>query len=500
MSAKDQIKQIVDFFKREPYLKDKTNGMADGLMLGASLADEANELSKTVGRDFKALQQEYTENGNGAQSTAELIAARDGELVVNDRLNRDFGKVNIDLAKNETFLEKNVAVIKNLSALTQEELRALAGSFETHLHLNVDVPLVVEGDPLVFKNTTLRTTNGSEIHVNESTLVIKDKTDIQGFDLFSTNKIKSIVAVKKAEESAPADLARITLDNITFKGDGDFGANIFDIYGSEKGMFGLTIRNIYGSNATNIFNFIFEKTGDWVNANVFENVFFSRMKRLINYESRVPTSMPEHKPATHFQGNIFNNVQGNASGIYIEMANDPGLNRYVNCWVYDVEVYNNKPNLNKMGYIRGSNQNYYLNEQPEFPMTATVTTNQFIRLGYFSSRNMPVMENFLRFTMFRPQVGITGVIYLFRDSDGKLFAQINDSSSVALFSFYTAVSTSGDLIVFMKYKGASWQKVQYYERNGFAIDHMGGLKYTQAELSALTLSAEILPTYNQNAQ
>lgn len=101
MSAKDQIKQIVDYFKREPQLKDKTDGMAEGLLLGANLADDANELSKETDASLKALQREYTENGNGSQTTAEITVARDGELVLDDRLKRDFGNVNAQLAQIE---------------------------------------------------------------------------------------------------------------------------------------------------------------------------------------------------------------------------------------------------------------------------------------------------------------------------------------------------------------------------------------------------------------
>ena len=105
MSAKDQIKQIVDFFKKEPELKDKTDGMAEGLLLGAQLADDANELSKETDASFKALQREYTENGNGSQTTAEITVARDGELVLDDRLKRDFGNVNAQLAQTATKAE-----------------------------------------------------------------------------------------------------------------------------------------------------------------------------------------------------------------------------------------------------------------------------------------------------------------------------------------------------------------------------------------------------------
>lgn len=118
MSAKDQIKQIVDFFKKEPQLKDKTDGMAEGLLLGAQLADDANELSKETDASFKALQREYTENGNGSQTTAEITVARDGELVLDDRLKRDFGNVNAQLAQNKL----NDEQLRSLVELLQQQV------------------------------------------------------------------------------------------------------------------------------------------------------------------------------------------------------------------------------------------------------------------------------------------------------------------------------------------------------------------------------------------
>lgn len=104
MSAKDQVLELVNKFKKENFLRDKTDAMGDGLLLGANLADEANELSKTTDRDFKVLQQEYTENGNGAQTTAEILVARDGEETIADRLIRD--KNNVDSQLEQTITLK----------------------------------------------------------------------------------------------------------------------------------------------------------------------------------------------------------------------------------------------------------------------------------------------------------------------------------------------------------------------------------------------------------
>lgn len=68
MSAKDQIKQLVDYFKREPNLKDKTDAMGEGLMLGASLADDANELSKDVQAQVDQLVVEGDSSVEAAQA------------------------------------------------------------------------------------------------------------------------------------------------------------------------------------------------------------------------------------------------------------------------------------------------------------------------------------------------------------------------------------------------------------------------------------------------
>lgn len=90
MSAKDQIKQLVDYFKREPYLKDKTDAMGDGLMLGASLADEANERSKEATATTKAIQDKYKEQilaqDLNPNKDPELVDLRGGKATAGERI------------------------------------------------------------------------------------------------------------------------------------------------------------------------------------------------------------------------------------------------------------------------------------------------------------------------------------------------------------------------------------------------------------------------------
>lgn len=76
MSAKDQVLQLVNYFKKETQLKDKTNAMGDGLLLSANLADEANERSKSTDAQFDFVQREMS--NKDVVSSAEILAATVG--------------------------------------------------------------------------------------------------------------------------------------------------------------------------------------------------------------------------------------------------------------------------------------------------------------------------------------------------------------------------------------------------------------------------------------
>lgn len=103
MSAKDQIKQIVDYFKREPQLKDKTDGMAEGLLLGANLADEANERSKEATTTTKAIQDKYKEQilaqDLNPNKDPELVDLRNGYDTAGERIKKSFYDIAVQLDK-----------------------------------------------------------------------------------------------------------------------------------------------------------------------------------------------------------------------------------------------------------------------------------------------------------------------------------------------------------------------------------------------------------------
>lgn len=105
MSAKDQINQIVDYFKREPQLKDKTDGMAEGLLLGAILADEANERSKDATETTIAVQEKYKEQilaqDLNPNKDPELVDIRDGSATAGERIRKFEQETNRQLADTD---------------------------------------------------------------------------------------------------------------------------------------------------------------------------------------------------------------------------------------------------------------------------------------------------------------------------------------------------------------------------------------------------------------
>lgn len=104
MSAKETIKRIVDSFNSKPYLKDKTREMGEGLMLGASLADEANERSKEATATTKSIQEKYKEQilaqDLNPNKDPELVDLRNGKATAGERITQFENKTTAQFQQN----------------------------------------------------------------------------------------------------------------------------------------------------------------------------------------------------------------------------------------------------------------------------------------------------------------------------------------------------------------------------------------------------------------
>ena len=407
-----------------------------------------------------------------------------------EQYRQDVQGLNNDLAgyktSNNEVLTKHLAKTVNVSTLTVPELKTLAIDYDNHLDLNLDVDLELSED-VTFSNSKIRTDNGSQIILNNASVILQDDTDLQGVNINAVNSpTKPNVIIKRANEAVSGYINQITIDNVYIQGHPEFTANAFEIHGSDKGMIGIMARNIYTRDHNIIFDFYFASYGDWTNANVFENVFAQRMQQMVNYR---PYGI-NHPSGTHFTSNLFSNVGGNGSSIYRKLSNDTGLNRYVNCFIYDLEQYNNLPNLNRVGLIRGVNNNNFLMQNDETPVQLAVRNQNVLLLGYFDNKRNAPLEAFLKLSFFKAGVGIETIIWLSRDVEGNLVVKNKNVDTTGWYNFYTAEADDGSMAVYMHYTSGSWVRPKYHDRNDFTISHMGGMIYTKEQLDAIESISE----------
>ena len=477
--AQDPVSaELAGYVRTKTFGRDVRESIARSIELNSTRSKSAEILANETVNVANDLTDRFNQQIGALTEDSEVIDARGGKTTLGQRLD----ETDAHLAQTDTFLTEQVTHVTNLSSLTENELRLLGADYNTHLHLNLDVDLVISGEPIAFSNTTFRTSNGSKVVINDSSLVLQDNTDFQGLDVDARNSpTKPNIIIKRSPEAVSGYINRITIDNIYIEGHPDFTANAFEIHGNAKGMIGIMVRNIYTRDHNIIFDFWFEDSDAWTNANVFENVFSQRMKQMVKYSPYGPS----HPAGTHFTSNLFHNVGGNGSSIYLGLAHDLGLNRYIDCFVYDLEIYNNKPELDRVGNIWGINNNPFLMQNPETPKQLVIKKHDVVKLGYFDNLKGAPLEAFLKLSFMKPGIGLECIIWLNRDAAGKLVVRSNSLASSGWYKFYTHTTPQGSLAVFMQYTGVGWVRPTYHERNDFTIDHQGGMKYTKAEIDAI---------------
>lgn len=161
MSVKTQVLELVNKFKKENYLKDKTDAMGDGLLLGANLADEANERSKDAVDTTLAVQEKYKEqilvHDLDPNKDPELVDLRNGKQTAGERITE------FENETTESIEKINLKTIVNL--LDYEHLKiAVADGYDWQHALQRAVDeaytvMIPEGTFLI-GNTIRERTNG----------------------------------------------------------------------------------------------------------------------------------------------------------------------------------------------------------------------------------------------------------------------------------------------------------------------------------------------------
>ena len=481
----------------ERLAKDVRQAIHDGVYRANQVADENKDLV-----DRLAIRQDAVEQYNNQViqemtdkdviSAPEIIQARGGEQTLQHRLNLDKQEINnhIDTGLSTKADSATVVVVKKVSELTMPELIDLAADELVYLSLDVDVDLVVDTTPIFFTNTKLRTANGSKLIVkNEQYVTFSDLTNYKSVNFISENKTRAPLDIRRLDTPMVLQKkAEIVVKEFSYTGDTDYNADFANIYGASNGLIGISMTDIWGMNANNVFNFIFENADDWITSNNFSNIFFGAFRRYVNYRADTPS----FNIGTMFCGNLFENLQGQASSLFIELANDNGLNRYINPFMWDIAVHNRQVSVNKMGTIMGTVRNSYFSNTVEIPPVIVQNNNQYYRLGTFN--NAQVAELYLRIKVFAPLHGMKTTVDVKQQTDGTFVFESNSSENRESMHFYLSDATNGGKILWLRYRHAGWAQVSIHERIAFTIDPDGLIPFTESEVSGI-VSTAYLPSY-----
>lgn len=244
MSAKDQIKQIVDFFTKENYLKDKTNGMAEGLMLSASLADESNERSKEAAETTLAVQEKYREQilaqDLNPNKDPELVDIRDGSETAGERIRKLEQDTNRQLQQITTYTPDT------FGAKTIEE-----DPFFDNTAIFYDIfSKMKQGDILTatgfykVKNLVINVPNFCKIIINGGFIVPNER--VNGVKLSNLNRVTvKIDRIKKDLPYVEGEENKNYLDESVYNG---YGLNVHDCYHAN-----ITVDNVDGFGKAAVF-------------------------------------------------------------------------------------------------------------------------------------------------------------------------------------------------------------------------------------------------------
>lgn len=262
MAVNPEIKKKTEKIRYTEPASEVRESIADGMDLTSEEANETRKIADStknrqtkVETDFKALQQEYTENGNGTQTSAEITLARDGEPVLADRLDRDFGNVNAQL--EQTHQEFSGKITKNELDLLSRGINVLNtnvkadGSDQTAPFQNAISIAAVKKTPMIVPYE-------EEPYLIEGDLVIPEGVNLIG---------QGAKIIVHGQLNLKGDNI---IQGVHFDGRWNIKGNFIQALGNGIKVLFNTFKNLKANNPkeTNVINF--QDVGD---ALVFGNIF-----------------------------------------------------------------------------------------------------------------------------------------------------------------------------------------------------------------------------------
>ena len=478
-----QSAELAGYVRTKTFGRDVREAIARSIELNSTRSKSAEELANETVNVANDLTDRFNQQIGALTEDSEVIDARGGKTTLGQRLD----ETNTQLTKKAN--SATTVVVKKVSELSMSELIALAGDETVYLSLDVDVDLVVDTTPIFFTNTKIRTANGSQLIIkNEQQVSFGDFTNYKGINILSENKTTAPLAIRPNDNEISE--RRITLKEFSYVGDAGYNADFVNIYGT-KGLTGLVMADINGRNANTVLNFVFEAEDDWITSNQFSNIFFDAFRRFVN--TRVDVT--PFNLGSMFGGNLFDNLQGQASSLFVEIANDGGTNRYVNPFIWDIKLYAREVNSNKTGRINGSVRNNYLSSTVEMPPAIMKNNGMYYRLGTFI--NKAPGEAFLRLKVFAVVEGMKNTYDITQAMDGTFTVSSNSNENREAIYFYISEATNGGKILWLKYRHVGWARLSVNERIHFIIDPDTLITFSESEVSG-SLSEPIVPEYKED--
>lgn len=199
MAVSEEVKKIVEEFIQEPRLKEKTEKMGEGLLLGASLADEANEKSNETTSIALSIQEKYKEqilvHDLDPNKDPELVELRDGYDTASERIDYFEQKTTEQLMQSSQELANTLNTLVPKRFIFGGQLEKLKEALSNALSQYISIVFI--GDSITWGMTLLN--NGT---INPRSANLSDARDNFNSDSF-VNLFKRYVGEKYMDAAVP---------------------------------------------------------------------------------------------------------------------------------------------------------------------------------------------------------------------------------------------------------------------------------------------------------
>jgi len=406
----------------------------------------------------------------------------------------------IDARQGEGSVGANLTGVKTqLSHITKQVRYSQLGSITalktaladgTTVYLDEDINLDQE---ITLLNCGLICINGSKITLTSpiAGIVVQDNSILSDPWIIQSGLVtyaRAAIVVKRNPDITGFVInSKIINPFITLKK--EFAGSVgIQVLGENRGIFGLRVENYVIQEVEKCIELKLTGTS-YINGNTFSNGHFAFYKYGVFVSLGTLNS-------TYCDSNIFSKLITQTDANTIQNVVDYGNNVYTNCWFYDINI-GIKPNENRVGIIRGSNNLYQNMSAPS--VTSYVikkSTSEYYRLGFFI-KDAAMTDKYVELKFHGP-LGEKGTMRIQIDATNKATASVTSDELYNNLEVYTILNNDNATVsIFIRLINelSGWAQMSIYERYGFIMEHSGCLPVTNAEIALVTLIPGVMRRY-----